>query len=81
MISCSEYDYIEIVCLFHYPVKLTMKAGESITGVALDTLRNTARNECIKLNINETDMLVELDGISKLAVLIDNPHFTEIIFK
>jgi Rho-binding antiterminator len=30
---------------------------------------------------NETDMLVELDGISKLEVLIDNPHFTEVIFK
>ena len=81
MISCSEYDYIEIVCLFRYPVKLTMKVGESIKGVALDALRNESRNECIKLNTNETDMLVELDGISKLEVLIDNPHFTEVIFK
>ncbi|MEW6997451.1 Rho-binding antiterminator [Colwelliaceae bacterium BS250] len=81
MISCSEYDYIEIVCLFRYPVKLTMKVGESIKGVALDVLRNESRNECIKLNTHETDILVELDGISKLEVLIDNPHFTEVIFK
>ncbi|EPB3091559.1 Rho-binding antiterminator, partial [Vibrio vulnificus] len=22
MISCSDYDYIEIVCLFKYPVEL-----------------------------------------------------------
>jgi Rho-binding antiterminator len=81
MISCSEYDYIEIVCLFLYPVKLTMKVGGSIKGVALDALHNESRNECIKLITNETDMLVELDGISKLEVLIDNPHFTEVIFK
>ena len=81
MISCNEYDYIEIVCLYRYPVKLTMKVGESIKGVALDTSRNESKNECIKLNTNETEILVELDGISKLEVLIDNPHFSEVIFK
>ena len=81
MISCNEYDYIEIVCLYRYPVRLTMKVGESINGVALDTSRNESKNECIKLNANETEILVELDGISKLEVLIDNPHFSEVIFK
>ncbi|KAB2823138.1 MULTISPECIES: Rho-binding antiterminator [Aliivibrio] len=81
MISCNEYDYIEIVCLYRYPVRLTMKVGESIKGVALDTSRNESKNECIKLNTNETEILVELDGISKLEVLVDNPHFSEVIFK
>ncbi|MDD9197419.1 Rho-binding antiterminator [Aliivibrio sp. S3MY1] len=81
MISCNEYDYIEIVCLYRYPVKLTMKVGESIKGVALDTSRNESKNECIKLNTNETEILVELDGISKLEVLVDNPHFSKVIFK
>ena len=81
MISCNEYDYIEIVCLYRYPVRLTMKVGESIKGVALDTSRNESKNECIKLNANEAEILVELDGISKLEVLIDNPHFSEVIFK
>ncbi len=81
MISCNEYDYIEIVCLYRYPVRLTMKVGESIKGVALDTSRNESKNECIKLNTNETEILVELDGISKLEVLVDNPHFSEVTFK
>ncbi|OES24018.1 modulator of Rho-dependent transcription termination family protein [Alteromonas macleodii] len=58
-----------------------MKVGESIKGVAIDVLRNHSRNECIKLNTNETDILIELDGIYKLEVLINNPHFTEVIFK
>lgn len=40
MISCEQYDYIEIVCLYHYPIELTMKSGERINGVALDTKRN-----------------------------------------
>ncbi|WED29625.1 Rho-binding antiterminator [Vibrio sp. DW001] len=81
MISCSEYDYIEIACLYRYPVRLTMKEGEPIRGVALDTIRNESRNECIKLNTDETVILIELDGIAKLEVLIDNPHFIEVTFK
>ena len=81
MISCNEYDYIETVCLYRYPVRLTMKVGESIKGVALDTSCNESKNECIKLNANETEILVELGAISKLEVLIDNPHFSEVIFK
>lgn len=80
MISCSDYDYIEIVCLYRYPVRLTMREGVPIEGVALDTSRNTSRNECIKINSDGTETLIELDGISKLEVLIENPHFTEVFF-
>ena len=76
MISCSEYDYIEIVCLYHYPVKLTMKTGAVIDGVALDT----KPNERFLLNINGLETLVDLNNISKLEVRVNNPHFTEIIF-
>ncbi|HFU74774.1 MAG TPA: transcriptional antiterminator, partial [Arcobacter sp.] len=27
MISCHQYDYIEIACMYHYPVALTLKSG------------------------------------------------------
>lgn len=81
MISCSEYDYIEIVCLYRYPIRLTMKAGEAVEGVALDTLRNEQRNECIKVDVGEDGQLIELSEILKLEVLIENPHFTEITFQ
>jgi len=75
MISCGDYDYIEIVCMYRYPVCLTLKEGNVIEGVALDTARNEHKQECIKLKVNETEQLVILDSISKLEVLVDNPHF------
>ncbi len=81
MISCGEYDYIEIVCMYRYLIRLTMKSGESIEGVAIDTKRNESGNECIKVMVGETATLVELDGILKLSVLVENPHFTEVNFK
>ncbi len=76
MISCSEYDYIEIVCLYRYLVRLTMKTGEIIDGIALDT----KSNERLLLNINGLETLVDLNNISKLEVKVNNPHFTEVTF-
>ena len=76
MISCSEYDYIEIVCLYRYRVRLTMKTGEIIDGIALDT----KSNERLLLNINGLETLVDLNNISKLEVKVNNPHFTEVTF-
>ncbi|WP_440906113.1 Rho-binding antiterminator [Catenovulum sp. SX2] len=80
MISCSDYDYIEIVCLFNYPIQLTLKNGNTITAIALDTARNDAREECIKINIRGKDTLVILDSIAKLRITVDNPHFVEVVF-
>jgi len=74
MITCHGYDTIEIVCLFHYPIQLTMKNGECITGVALDTARNEARQECIKVQQQEVVCWVILDNITRLTVCVDNPH-------
>lgn len=75
MISCSDYDYIEIACMHRYPVRLTFKDGESLEGKALDTARNEDKQECIKLVVDSTEQLVVLDSLSKLEVLVDNPHF------
>ncbi|KOO13120.1 hypothetical protein AKJ18_20345 [Vibrio xuii] len=75
MISCSDYDYIEIACMHRYPVRLTLKDGESLEGKALDTARNEDKQECIKLAVDSTEQLVVLDTLSKLEVLVDNPHF------
>ena len=81
MISCEEYDYIEIACLYRYPIKLTMSEGNPVEGVALDTRRNSKNEECIQVGIKADDTeLVVLDDILKLEVCVDNPHFSEVIF-
>jgi Rho-binding antiterminator len=74
MISCSNYDYIEIVCLYRYPVRLQLQSGEVFEGTALDTARNQERQECIKIQVNESEQLVQLDTIAYLEVTAENPH-------
>jgi Rho-binding antiterminator len=74
MISCSNYDYIEIVCLYRYSVRLQLQSGEVLEGTALDTARNQERQECIKIQVNESEQLVQLDTIAYLEVTAENPH-------
>lgn len=80
MISCNDYDYIEIVCLYRYPVRLSLKYGVILEGVAIDTKRNDTRAECIELIIEGERQLVVLEDITKLTVTKENPHFTEVVF-
>ncbi len=80
MISCSNYDYIEIVCLFKYPVEIYLKTGEVVTGRAIDTVKNDQREECIKLQLAHGESLVILDAMERLKVLVENPHFQEVVF-
>lgn len=78
MISCSDYDYFEIVCLYRYPVRLLMLSGEVIEGVARDMKRNTFKAECIELEAEGGNKLLELEQISTLEVTIENPHFSQL---
>ncbi|MEI8658371.1 Rho-binding antiterminator [Vibrio sp. Hal054] len=80
MISCGNYDYIEIVCLFKYPIETTLKSGEVVSGKALDTAKNSLGEECIKLLTQDSDVLVVLDSVAKLKVTMENPHFQEVTF-
>ena len=83
MISCEEYDYIEIACLFRYLIKITMYDGKELKGVARDTRRNSENEECVLVSIDDTgdtEELVVLEDILKLEACVANPHFAEVIF-
>lgn len=78
MISCEKYDYIEIVCMHHYPIKLTMKSGDVLECTAIDTARNDLKQECIMVNHDRYEKLVVLENISVLEVCVENPHFKSV---
>jgi len=80
VISCNHYDHIEIVCMHHYPIKLTLHSGTVLEGTALDTQRNENKDECIKIDNKGKQLLVVLDDISTLEVCVENPHFNQISF-
>lgn len=81
MITCEQHDYIEIICTFRYPVKLTLRSGDLIECVALDTMFNEFREECVKVERSGAECLIALENISILEVCVENPHFQVIRFK
>ncbi|MEG3755623.1 Rho-binding antiterminator [Psychromonas arctica] len=80
MLTCHQYDYIEIVCMYHYPVKISLKSGDIIEGVAVDTVRDQNKQECIKIDNNGQELVIVLDHIASLLVMVDNPHLKQINF-
>lgn len=81
MISCDQHDYIEIVCTYHYRIKLTLKSGAIIQGIALDTQRNENKVECIKIEASGSEQLIILDEIKQLEACDENPHVKVVVFK
>lgn len=82
-ILCELYDYIEIACTFKYPVLLVLENGKEVEGVATDTSRNDAKEECLVLIEKHTQEKLEvvLSHLSRMKALIENPHFESVDFK
>ena len=78
--SCEQHDYIEIACLYRYPITLTLVSDEHICGIALDTARNEQRQECIKLLVDNTEKLVPLANLASMKATVPNPHFDRVAF-
>lgn len=80
MISCAQHDYVEIACMYKLRVILTLRSGEELEGVAMDTQRNQDREECLKLKTGNDDQLVVLDQICRMVAAESNPHFAKVYF-
>ena len=80
MMSCDQHDYIEIACTFRYPVRLILNSGAIVEGKALDTQRNEARQECLKLSMAGVESLIVLKEISRMEACTRNPYFQVVSF-
>ncbi|MBH0058914.1 Rho-binding antiterminator [Pseudoalteromonas sp. SWXJZ94C] len=80
MISCNQYDYIEIACMHHLSIELKLKNGDGVCGVATDTKRNANKDECIVINVNGELQLIVLTTISVLKAREQNPYFQQVNF-
>lgn len=81
MLNCDLHDYVEIVCLYRYPLCLTLASGEVLYGTALDTRYNDARQECLVIEYQDNKLWVVLDDIAQLQVTVPNPHLQQVRFK
>jgi Rho-binding antiterminator len=80
MITCTNYDYVEIACLHKYPVRLILKDGTEKSGIAFDTTVNEKREECIVIKGADQKENIILSHIALMIAQVENPHFKQIKF-
>jgi Rho-binding antiterminator len=86
-ISCDNYDYIEIACLYAYELKLQLVSDETLFGRAVTTGIDENKQEFMLIEChpeNEKkpakDLEVPLNQLKSLHVLSPNARFQEVIF-
>lgn len=79
IIACALHDYMEIVCVYGYQVKLQLKNGHSLEGKAVDLVTNLDKREYLLIE-GQQQIKVELIDIKELQVLTANAKFQKIAF-
>ena len=81
MLNCHLHDYIELSCLYRLPIRVMLKEGGSVEGVAKDVVLNDQRQECLLLDDKENECLIILVEIKSMQALQKNSHFDLIEFE
>ena len=74
-IDCNAFDYVELACLYRYPVRLHLRDGSSLEGTAVDTRTSSADGEHIVLDIDGERRLIRLDAIAELEPRLHKARF------
>lgn len=80
VISCELHDFVEVVCMYNYRLKLILKDGQIIEGKAIDIVNTPERRECLVID-GDTRQQIDLTRLSKMEVLTPNAKFREVIFE
>ena len=81
MISCALHDYIEIACLYGYPVELLLRDGSSHQGNAKTTRTGDNRREYLVIDQGADGLReIDLESLQQMRALSPNPHFDKVDF-
>lgn len=79
-LSCESHDYLEIVCMFHYMLKVMDKNGQVFKGKASDVRIDDENTEVLVLQEIASEMHIPTIEIASINVLTPNARFQKIMF-
>lgn len=79
VISCELHDFVEVVCMYNYHLKLTLKDGQIIEGKAVDIANSADKREYLVID-GDSRQQIDLTQLAKMEVLTPNARFREVIF-
>jgi len=82
-ILCELYDYIEIACMFAYPITLLLESGEELKGIAKDTLVKPDKLEYLIFANDVSKEIIEIpmNSLIHMQARVTNPHFEKVSFQ
>ena len=78
-ISCELHDFVEVVCMYGYRLKLILKDGQVVEGKAIDIVNSADKRECLVID-NDERQQIDLTRLAKMEVLTPNANLREVIF-
>jgi Rho-binding antiterminator len=81
MISCHLHDFIEIACMYRYRVRLTLRDGSTLSGIAQDTAVESNQREVLKLETANGMVKIDQDDLESMQAVDSNPHFSSVDFR
>ena len=78
-IDCHLHDSIEVVCLYHYNLRIALHDGKAIEGIAQNWITDKNKVEYLILG-GDSETRIRLDRIKRIDVLTPNARFTHIHF-
>ena len=78
-ISCELHDYVEVVCMYGYQLKLTLKDGQIVEGKAIDITNSPEKREYLMID-SGTQQQIDLTELAKMEVLTPNARFSQVNF-
>jgi Rho-binding antiterminator len=79
-VSCENYDYLEIACMYGYEVVLLLLDGRQYQGIACNLLINSARQEVVEVKLKDSVEFIHLDSLKELRVETDGAKFKQVLF-
>ncbi len=79
-IDCTLHDYLEMACMFHYDVRVTLDDQSVVTGQAVTTSTESDKSEVLRLAGIHGPIAIRMDAIAYLEVLTENARFRSVDF-
>lgn len=89
MVSCDDYDYLEIASLYQLSVTLQTSSGDILSGQIVDLFVSPDKREWLTLRLSGEDSedprvgkKVQIETKTLVAMIANttNPHFSRIDF-
>lgn len=79
-IACEHYDQLELLCLYQFQIRATLKTGSYKNGQAIGLELDANRREQLVIAKGDGNQAIAIADIERIDVQTPNPHIDSLTF-